>query len=42
MKFHFIDQAKTEFPVYRLCKVLGVIPIVAKAHCANSDSRDAV
>lgn len=24
MKFRFIDQAKTEFPVYRLCKVLGV------------------
>jgi hypothetical protein len=24
MKFRFIDQAKTEFPAYRLCKVLGV------------------
>lgn len=24
MKFHFIDQAKTEFPAHRLCKVLGV------------------
>jgi hypothetical protein len=24
MKFRFIDQAKMEFPAYRLCKVLGV------------------
>ena len=24
MKFRFIDQAKTEFPAHRLCKVLGV------------------
>ena len=24
MKFRFIDQAKKEFPAYRLCKVLGV------------------
>ena len=24
MKFRFIDQAKTEFPAYRLCKVLSV------------------
>ncbi len=24
MKFGFIDQAKTELPAYRLCKVLGV------------------
>jgi transposase InsO family protein len=24
MKFRFIDQAKTESPAYRLCKVLGV------------------
>lgn len=24
MKFRFIDQAKEEFPAYRLCKVLGV------------------
>lgn len=24
MKFRFIDPAKTEFPAYRLCKVLGV------------------
>ncbi|BCH57135.1 hypothetical protein RvVAR031_pl04660 (plasmid) [Agrobacterium vitis] len=24
MKFRFTDQAKEEFPAYRLCKVLGV------------------
>jgi putative transposase len=24
MRFDLIDQAKTEFPIQRLCKVLGV------------------
>ena len=24
MKFRFIDQTKTEFPAYRLCKILDV------------------
>ena len=26
MKFRFIDAAKKDFPVRRLCKVLGVSP----------------